>query len=438
MEWQLVFPLFLVSFFVILLTGIPIAFGFLLLNLIGLYIYGGGQAGLFQLIYSIVSALSNWTLLPIPLFVLLGEVMFHSGMAARMTDALDEWLGRLPGRLSLLAVMVGALFGTMSGSSVSGVALLATTLLPDMEKRGYKKPMTMGPIIGCGALAMMIPPSGMAILLAAVASISVGNLLIAIIIPGLLMAALYAGYIIIRCWLQPSIAPAYEVTPRPVFARILSFLRFVLPLGSIFFLAIGLIFLGVATPSEAAAVGTVGSFGLAALYGKLNWQLVKESALGTIRVSAMIFMILAGAIAFSQVLVLSGATRGLVQIATEVRVAPILIIIAMQIIVLFLGTFMECASLLMITLPIYMPVINALGFDPVWFGAIMMLNMEMAEISPPFGLSLFAMKGLAPPGYTIGDVYLATIPFFLLDMLVMALMVAFPPISLWLVSMMRH
>jgi len=426
-----------IGFFAIMLTGIPIAFAFLLLNMIGLYIFGGGQAGLFQLIYSIVTSLSSWILLPVPLFILLGEVMFHSGMGMRMINALDEWLGRLPGRLSLLAVVAGALFGTMSGSSVSGVALLGTTLVPEMEERGYKKPMSLGPVMGSGGLAMMIPPSGIGVLLAAIGGISIGRLLIAIIIPGLLMAALFATYIIIRCWLQPSIAPPYEVTSPPLSKRVVSFLRYVLPLGSIFFLVVGLIFLGVATPSESAAVGTVGVFVLAALYRKLDWGVVKKSTVATIQVLVMILIILAGAVAFSQILSLSGATRGLAQLATGLPIAPILVVIAMQFIVLIMGMFMEVASILMITLPIFMPVILTLGFDPVWFGAIMLLNMEIALISPPFGLALFVMKGIAPPDTTMGDVYRASYPFLALDIVAMALMIAFPPLALWLVSVMR-
>jgi len=320
---------------------------------------------------------------------------------------------------------------------MASVAMLGSTLAPEMERRGYKKPMSLGPILGSGGLAIMIPPSVLAVLLGAIGRISVGKILIAIIIPGLVMAALYATYIIGRCRLQPSVAPAYHVTVPPLSERLLATVKYILPLGLILFLVIGVMFIGIATPSEAAALGSLGCFFLAFVYGRLNWEVVKKSFAGTVRITVMIFIIITGALAFAQILAFSGASRGLIEFALSLPLPPILVIVAMQVILLMLGTFMDVVAMMLVTLPLYMPVIYALGFDPVWFAVIMLLNLEMADVSPPFGLGLFVMKGVSSPDTTMGDIYRAAIPYIMCDMLVMALIVVFPTIALWLPAAMR-
>jgi tripartite ATP-independent transporter DctM subunit len=418
-------------------TGLPVAFCFLLVNLVGVFLFWNGEAGLRQLTLSIFDSVTFYGLLPVPLFLLMGEVMFHSGIAPNMLDVMDKWMGRLPGRLGLLAVAGGTLFATLSGSGLASVAMLGTVLTPEMEKRGYTKPMSLGPILGSAGLAIMIPPSALAVLLASLGLISIGKLLIAIIVPGLLMATLYAAYIIVRCQLQPAIAPAYEIVPTPLSEKIGAAARYVLPLGSVIFLVTGVIFLGIATPSEAAAFGAIGTLILAASYRKLNWGTLKKSTFGTLRVTVMMFMVITGAKAFSQILAFTGATEGLSELAVGLPLPPIVIIIAMQVILLVLGTFMDIVSIMMITLPIYMPVVQALGFDTVWFGALMLLNMEMAATTPPFGLTLFVMKGVAPPDTTMGDIYRAGLPFLGCDLIALSLMIAFPTVVLWLPSLMR-
>ncbi|MCK4721649.1 MAG: TRAP transporter large permease subunit, partial [Dehalococcoidia bacterium] len=402
MEWQIALLLFFGSLIFLLALGMPVAFSFLLVNIVFMFLFWGGQAGLEQLIESLFVSVASFTLLPIPLFIIMGEVMFRSGVAPRMMDALDKWLGRLPGRLGLLAVGGGTLFGTLSGASMASTAVLGSVLVPEMEKRGYKKPMSLGPILGSGGLAIMIPPSNLAVLLGAVGEISVGRILIAIIIPGLLMAILYATYIIMRCRLQPSIAPAYDIIPPSLSDKLVSTVRYVLPLGFIVFLVVGLIFLGVATPSEAAATGALGTFILAAFYRKLSWDVVKKSVSSTLQVTVMMFMIIAGATAFSHVVAYSGASHGLVQFAMALPLTPVLIIAAMLAVSLFLGMFINLLAIIMLTLPLFIPVVHALGFDPVWFAVIFLLTLEMGATSPPFGLSLFVMKGVAPPGTTMG------------------------------------
>ncbi|MFC2003514.1 TRAP transporter large permease subunit [Chloroflexota bacterium] len=436
MEWWVAGISIFSVFLVLLLMGLPVAFVFMAINVAGVFLFWGGTIGLQQLIFSIWSSVSTFSLLPVPLFVLMGEVMFLSGIAPLMIDSMDKWLGRLPGRLALLALGGGTAFSFMSGSSISSVAMLGSVLVPDMEKRGYSKSMSIGPILGSGLLAGMIPPASLAVFLAAIAQISVGRLLMAIIIPGLIMATLYAPYIIIRCWLDPSLAPSYKPTPTPLVEKLISTVRHILPLGGIVFLVIGVIFIGMATPSEAAALGALGCFVLAALYGKMNWEMLKKSVSGTLRVSGMIFLIFTGAIAYSQILAFTGVTSNLVGLATGLPVHPMVILIAMQFLVLIMGMFMDASSILMVCLPIYMPIVYALGFDPIWFGVVMLINVEIGLISPPFGFCLFTMKGVAPADSTMGDIYRAAIPYCILDVLLMGLVIAFPILALWLPGLM--
>lgn len=417
-------------------SGMPVAFCFMLVNIIGVIVLWGGQVGLEQLITSIYASVTSFTLLPVPLFILMGEIMFHSGVAPKMIDATDKLLGRLPGRLSLLAVVGGTLFSTLSGASMASVALLGSVLVPEMEKKGYKKTMALGPILGSSGLAVMIPPSAMAVVLCSIGEFSIGETLIAIIVPGLLMALLYAAYIVIRCILQPSLAPPYDVPPITIYEKTMIAVRHILPLGLIIFLVVGVIFIGVATPSEAAATGAIGTFILAAFYRKLNWETIKKSLVGTLQTTVMILIIITGAKAFSQILGFSGVTRGVAGLAVGLALPPVFIVIVMIIITLFLGMFITGVSMMMITLPIFLPVIEAFGFNVIWFGVIMLLSMEMATTSPPFGLSLFILKGVGEDT-TMGDVYRAAIPYLFCDLIVMAGMLVFPSISLWLPGLMR-
>jgi len=278
----------------------------------------------------------------------------------------------------------------------------------------------------------MIPPSGLAVFLGAVAEISIGDVLIAIIIPGIMIALIYTAYIIIRCQLQPSIAPAYAVEPSPLKEKLISTARYIVPIGFIIFLVIGVIILGIATPTEAAATGALGTFILAGIYGRLKWNVVKKSIDGALRTSIMMLFIIVGASVFSQLLAFTGASRGLVQVVLDLPLAPIFILIGMQVILLFLGCFMDPISIMMITVPLFMPVVYALQFDPVWWAVLYLANIETASITPPFGLSLFVMKGVAPADTKMSDIYLASLPFVGLILIALAVIIAFPAIALWL------
>lgn len=436
MEWWLIFLLIMISLLFLFAINVPVAFSFLIVNMAAAFFLWGGQKGLDQIILSIYGSVINFTMLPIPLFVLMGEVMFRSGVAPKMIETIDKWLGSIPGRLSLMAVLSGTLFSTLSGSSMASTAMLGSVLVPEMEKRGYKKPMSIGPILGSGGLAIMIPPSALGVILASLARFSVGDLLIAIIVPGFIMAGLYMAYVVIRSFLQPHLAPAYVVAQIPLSEKIWDSIRFILPLGSIVFLVIGLIFLGVATPTESAALGALGCFVLAFLYRGLSWKVLKITFVGTIRTTVMIFVILSASVAFSQIMAYTGATGKLIAFITKLPLTPIMLVVAMQIVMLFMGTFLEAMPIMMITIPIFMPIIQALHINPIWFGVVMLLNMEMAMTSPPFGLSLFVMKSVSPPEVTMRDIYLAAIPFLLCDLVAMVLIMAFPVLVLWLPSMM--
>jgi len=437
LEWYLALLLIMGSFIVLMLIGLPVAFCFMLVNIIGVLLWWGGIPALERLIISIFDSVTMFLLLPVLLFILMGEVTLQSGIAPALVDTLDKWLGRLPGRLGLLAVGAGTLFSTLTGEPVASVAMLGSTLVPDMEKRGYKKPMSLGPILGSGGIAMMIPPSSLAVFFGAIGLISIGKILMGIIIPGLMLAVLLAGYIIIRCQLQPSIAPPYEVPPTSISEKLIATMRYVLPIGLVIFMVVGVIFLGIATPSESAASGVLGIFMLAAFYRRLNWEMVKKSFSGTVEIAVMIFMIIAAAKGFGQNLAFTGATKGLAEFTMGLPLAPIVIFIVIQVIVVIMGMFMEPASIIMITLPVFMPVVHTLGFDPVWFAIVMLLNIQLGMLSPPFGMSLFVMKGVAPPDTTMGDIYRAALPFFALNLVGMALIIAFPALALWLPGLMH-
>lgn len=437
MEWQLALLTIMSSLILLFVTGAPMAFCFMLVNIIGAAILWGPQTGFTQLILSLDESVTNWELIPLPLFIIMGELMFISGIANQMLQPLDNWIGRIPGRLSLLSVIAGTLLACLTGSGSGATATLGSVLIPEMEKRGYKKDMILGPIMGSGSLAIMIPPSAMAILIGGLGGISIGKILIAMYIPGLLIAAVFTAYIVVRSILQPHLAPIYETPSIPVSKKFLDTARYVLPVGIVIFLVVGVIFVGVATPTEAAATGTLGFFALAAAYRKLNWQVIKKTFTESAEIIGMVFMIIVAAKAFSNIIAFSGGSRGLVQLVLGLHMEPILIMILMQFIIIIMGMFLEEVSILMVALPIYMPLVHALGFDEVWFSILMLINMEIGMISPPFGFCLFAMRAVAPPDTTMGDIYQGAIPFCILDIMCLALVMVFPPIALWLPSMMK-
>ena len=341
MEWWEAFLLIMVSLFFLMFIGMPVAFAFLVVNLVGAYFFFAGIPGMFQLVIQISDSLSTFTLVPVALFLVMGEIMFHSGIGVNLLDALDKWFGNLKGRLALLAVGGGVLFAALTGNSMGSVALLGSSLVPEMEKRGYGKPMSLGPILGSGGLAIMVPPSGLAVLLGVIAELSIGQILIAIILPGIIMAILYAIYIVGRCALDPKVAPAFTVEPVPLSEKLWTTLIHILPVSFIIFMVVGVIFLGLATPSESAASGALGTFLLACFQRRMNWNVFKKAMIGSLEISVMLLMIISGALAFTQMLAFTGATVGLINMVLSFGTSPTVLVILMLMTVIVLGMVMS-------------------------------------------------------------------------------------------------
>jgi tripartite ATP-independent transporter DctM subunit len=437
MEWWMLLILIVGIFLLLLAAGLPVFLAFTAVDVVGIYFFWGGSRGLEQLIHSIFSSISSFVLLPVPLFVLMGELLFHSGVFVNALDTLDKWMGRIPGRLCMVSVGGATLFSTLSGSSMGTSAMLGSLLLPEMGKRGYHKTLAIGSCMS-GALAMIIPPSALAVVLGSLMEISIGKLLISGILPGLLMAAMYVGYIMVRCTLQPSLAPDYVPQETPWSVKIKALFKHVLPFGAIIFVVTGLIFAGLATPTESAGMGVVTTAAVVAVYKKLSWDIVRRSVDSTLRITVMMFMILTGSTAFSQILAFTGASKGLVELVVGFPLPHIMIVAVMQGLMIVLGTFMEPVSIMMVTFPIFVPIIKALGFEPIWFGLLTLINMEIGMKTPPFGLCLFVMKGVVPDGTTMTDIYKSVVPFVLIDMCAMLVIMIFPSIAMVLPSFMKY
>ncbi|WP_127143587.1 TRAP transporter large permease [Pelagibacterium montanilacus] len=433
--WQ-----FLIFFFAgltfLMFMGVPVAIAFLVVNMVGVFMLWGGFNGFNQLILSIDSSISTFYLVPIPMFILMGTLMFYSGIAPRMIKVIDQWLGFISGRLAVLTVGAGAALATLTGVAMGSVAMLGSTLTPEMEKHGYSRSLSIGPVLGSGALAILIPPSTLAIVLASVGGFSVAKTLVAIVAPGILLAIMYVLYILIRVKLRPHEAPAYHVPHVPLGAKVKDTVLYLLPPLSIVVLVIAFIFFGWATPTESAAIGTFLTFLLMVAYGKANLANLKTAVGQATQLSVMILMILTGSAAFSQLLSFSGATSAITTLATTLPVEPVILMLLMMLIVIVIGMFIEQTSIVLVTIPIFLPIINAMGWDPIWFAVIMMVNLELATITPPAGLSLFVMKGVAPAGTTMTDIYWAALPFIMINILLMVILILFPPIALWLPSFM--
>lgn len=428
MEWWMWFALIIGAFLFLLAIGLPVFLSFIAVNIIFIFIIWGGGIGMPQFIHSIFSSISTFVLLPIPLFIVLGDVLVFSGAFVKAIDVLDLWMARIGGRLCLIAIGAATIFSCISGSSMACTAMLGSLMLPEMLRRGYHKSIAVGSCMS-GSLDMIIPPSALAVVLASLADISVGKLLISGLLPGFLIAGLYAGYILIRCKIQPSLAPPYVPNRVPWGEKIILTLKYVVPFLGIIAIVLGMILLGMATPTESAAMGTVASFLLVALYRKLTWKVVVMTFRNSLQISVMMFMILTGATTFGQILAYTGASQGLIRFILDYQLPPYGILLVMMLILLFLGTLMEQLAIMMVTVPIFMPIVKAFGWDPVWFGLLFLINMSVGMKSPPFGLCLFVMQGIAPPGITTMDIYKSVTPFILLDLLAIGIIVLFPEIA---------
>jgi tripartite ATP-independent transporter DctM subunit len=437
MAWYFALLLLLGLTIILMFLRVPVAFAFFSANIIGAYVFMGGDAGLIQLTRNALESLSIFSLAPIPMFILMGEILYQTGLAIKAIDAVEKLIARVPGRLSIVTVISGTIFASLSGSSMASTALLGTTLMPEMEARGYDRRMAMGPILGIGGIAMLIPPSGMAVLLGSLSGISIAGILIAGVVPGILIALVYVIYIVVRCHINPALAPSYAIAETSLWSRLGPFLINVVPLLGLFVIVVGSILAGIATPSESAALGAVGALIAAAAYRSLTWKNVNKAIVETGKLTVVILFIIAASLTFSQVLAFSGATAGMLNTMKMISPTPFTLLVTMIGIVLIFGCFMEPLSILLITLPFFMPLAELAGFDLVWFGVLILLALEISNTTPPFGLLLFVMKGIAPPTTTMRQIYLAVAPFLMLEIAVLIFLIAYPQSITWLSDALR-
>lgn len=436
MEWYAAAAILIGLIIGLMALGVPVAVAFMATNMIGTLIFIGGVAGMTQVVDNSTALITTFQLVPVPLFILMGSLFFYSGLAVRVFDALDKLFGRLPGRLCYLTVAGGTTFSTMTGSSMANTAMLGSLMVPEMQRRGYNWRMSLGPILGTGGLAMIIPPSNLGVLLASVASIDVGRLLVSGLLPGVLLACLYSAMIYLQVWLNPASAPSYEVKRASLSEKLRSVCIDILPMGGVVFMVVGSIIFGIATPSEASAFGVLGVLILAAVFRLLSWSAIKKSLDSTVKVAGMVFFIIISSSVFSQLIAYSGVSAGLLKWATSFDLSTVSMLACMFGVLLMLGMFMDPVSMILISVPIFMPIVAYLKVDPVWFGLFTLLALEMSQTTPPFGLLLYIMLGVAPKGTTLFQVAAAAFPFLLCDAILLILLMLFPAIALYLPNLM--
>lgn len=416
----------------LMMLGVPVAIAFFATNIVAAALFMGGAAGIMQVINNGFGAMTNFALVPIPMFLLMGELFFHTGLAGRCFNAADKLLGNVPARLSFVTLIGGTAFAGPAGSSMGSCALLGSLMVPEMYRRGYSKYLSIGPIMGVGGLAVIIPPSALTVLLATLGRTDVGDLLIAGVIPGFVLALMYGALIYGWTVFDPSAAPQ---TPPPVVSRgekwRLIFVD-VIPMVAIIVFSVLIMIIGWCTPTEAAALGALSVIVLAACYGEMTWKSLLKSLEGSLRVTVMAFLIIFGSATFAQVLAFTGASSGLMNWALGFQLSELGMLLVMIGVIFFLGCFMDQLSMMLLTAPIFFPLAKTLSFDLTWFGLIMLLALEIGYTTPPFGLLLFVMKGVAPPGTTMRDIYMAGMPFIGCVLLLIALIIVFPPLATWL------
>jgi tripartite ATP-independent transporter DctM subunit len=432
MSWQLASLLLLGGSTFLLFMGMPVAFSFMAINIVGASLFLGGDAGLSQMLRNSAAAVINFSLTPIPLFVLMGEILFHTGLALKVIDGIERLVRQVPGRLAVVAVVAGTVFSAISGSTIATTAMLGSLMLPVMLSRGYNPVMATGPIMAIGAVDMLIPPSALTVLLGSLSGISISKLLIGGVVPGLMLSVAFVGYIIVRAKANPALAPATPIEKRTGWARYELLVLYVLPLVSIFVVVIGAMSGGFATPTESAALGALATMLLAAIYRALSFEALLKSLRGTVGISAMILFIILGATTFSQILSFSGATEGLVSTVLGGGLVPFAILAGMMLLLIILGIFVDQVSMMLITLPVFMPIVQRLEIDLIWFGVLYLICMQLGLLLPPHGLLLMTMKGVAPPEVTMAHIFRAVVPYVAMSLVLLVIMIVFPAIATWL------
>jgi tripartite ATP-independent transporter DctM subunit len=394
----------------------------------------GGEPGLVQLARSSVSSVTAFSLTPIPLFVLMGEILFHTGLAIKVIEGIERLINKVPGRLAVVAVVAGTVFSAISGSTIATTAMLGSLMLPIMLSRGYHPTIATGPIMAIGAVDMLIPPSALTVLLGSLSGISISKLLIGGVVPGVILSVAFVLWIMVRVSISPALAPddKDDVVEHRGWARWRLFFAYVLPTLSIFGVVVGALAAGWATPTECAALGAFATMLLAMAYRVLRWEALVKALKGTAGISGMILFIILGATTFAQILSFSGASSGLVQFITAQGLSTSMIVVGMMLMLIFLGIFVDQVSMMMITLPIFMPIVQALSIDPVWFGVMFLICMQLGLLLPPHGLLLMTMRGVAPPSVTMGHIFKAVVPYVVMSLILLASVFWFPAIATWL------
>lgn len=417
------------------LTGFPLAIPVGGTGVIIGYLLFGPSV--FDLVYSRVFALvTTYTLMAVPLFIFMGGMLEHSGIAEKMYDALYLWLGGLRGGLAIITVLLGTILAATVGVIAASITLLALVALPAMIKRGYDKSLASGAIVAGGCLGILIPPSIMLVIYGPMAWISVGKLLMAAIFPGFVLSALYITYIAIRCQVQPRLAPAIPPEERavPFMKKTTVLISSLLPTAVLVMAVLGVIFLGIAPPTEAAASGAFVATLMTVAYRRFNMRVLKETALITLKLTSMIFLIGSCAFAFVGVFLSAGGGKVVEALILATPGGKWGAFAAVMFIVFLLGFFIDWIGILFIIVPIISPLVPVLGFDPLWFAIMVCVNLQTSFMTPPFAPGIFFLRGTAPPelGVTMGDIIRGVIPFIILVLIGLGLMVIFPEIILWL------
>jgi tripartite ATP-independent transporter DctM subunit len=432
MSWQIASWLLFGGSTLLMLLGLPVAFSFLAINIIGAILFLGGEPGLIQLARNSVDSVASFSLTPIPMFVLMGEVLFHTGLAVKVVDAVERLITKVPGRLAVVAVVAGTIFSAISGSTIAVTAMLGSLMVPLMIKRGYHPIMATGPIIAVGALDMLMPVSALAVLLGSLSGISIPRLLMGGFVPGMILKAAFIAYIVVRVKLNPSLAPSTQLAAYQGWEKLKPLVKYVIPILSIFLVVVASMSFGFGTPTESAAVGALATVVLALAYRALTRENLLTALRGTMAISGMILFIIVGATTFSQILSFSGASNGIVSLIVGHGLTKNVIIADMMLILIFLGIFVDQVSMMLITLPIFMPVVQKLGIDLVWFGVMYLICMQLGLMLPPHGLLLMTMKGVAPPQIRMSHIFRAVVPYIMLSLVLLALVFFLPVAAVWL------
>lgn len=421
-------------FFLLLVLRVPVAFGLGTVGAIGTFLWWGGIDNLSILGVTAFRATANFYFLPVPLFILMAELILITGVSGKAFEALERFSGRMRGSLAYSTIALTTIFGAVTGYSPASCAAIGPITIPEMYKRNYDKRLAVGVVGGGAALAILIPPSGLMVIYGGLADVSIGQLFMAGIIPGLVSAALFAIWVFFLGLRRPEALPYGDVVASPK-ERVLGLVK-LLPLAFTIFMVLGTIYLGIATPSEAAAMGCLAAFILVVAYGKLTWAHMGEVLLRSMKANAMLFTIVFTATFFTQVLAYLQVPRVLAGGIVGLEISRWTILSLMMLLVLGLGCLMDPGSIMMILIPIFMPLVRLLGFDPVWYGILFMINLELATLTPPVGMNLFVLLSIVPEGTTVNDIFMGCLPFLLLHLLTMVIVAVIPQLALWLPSMM--